>query len=77
MLEFSDKMLDFSAANSSSGRVYIDKHRQFKSWAEGFRENSKERIDTFISKEMNVLRAKIPDFVENNYDKSNAGAQMG
>ena len=75
MLEFSDKMLDFSAANSSSGRVYIDKHRQFKSWAEGFRENSKERIDTFISKEMNVLRAKIPDFVENNYDKSNAGAQ--
>ena len=75
VLDFSDKMLDFSAENSSSGRVYNDKHRQFKSWSEGFRENSKERINSFISKEMNSLRAKIPEFVEDNYDKSNAGVQ--
>ena len=75
VLDFSDKMLDFSAENSSSGRVYIDKHRQFKSWAEGFRENSKERINSFISKEINLLRAKIPEFAEDNYDKSDAGAR--
>ena len=75
VLDFSDKMLDFSAENSSSGRVYIDKHRQFKSWAEGFRENSKERINSFISKEMNLLRTKIPEFAEDNYDKSDAGAR--
>ena len=57
MLEFSEKLLDFSAQNSSNGRVLIDKHRQVKSWSDGFRKSGQERIDTFIKKEMDLSLA--------------------
>ena len=73
MLEISEKLLDFSAQNSSSGRVLIDKHRQVKSWSDGFRKSGKERIDTFIKKELNSLRAKVPGFAEDNYEARDAG----
>ena len=73
MLKFSDKLLDFSAQHSLSGRVLIDKHRQVKSWSDGFRKSGKERIDTFIQREMNSLRAEIPGFAEDYYDRSDAG----
>ena len=75
MLEFSDKLLDFSAQNSSRGRVLIDKRRQVKSWSDGFHKSGKERIDTFIKKEMNSLRAEIPGFAEDYYDRSDAGSR--
>ena len=73
MLEFSEKLLDFSAQNSSSGRVLIDKHRQAKSWSDDFRKSGQERIDAFIEKEMDSLRAKIPGFAEDNYEAQDAG----
>ena len=73
MLEFSEKLLDFSAQNSSSGKVLIAKRRQVKSWSDGFRKSGEERIDTFINKEMNSLRAKIPGFAEDNYEAQDAG----
>ena len=73
MIEFSDKLLDFSAQNSSGGRVLIDKRRQVKLWSDQFRKSGKERIDMFIKKEMNALRAEIPAFAEDNYDRSDAG----
>ncbi len=73
MLEFSEKLLDFSAQHSSSGRVLIDKQRQVKSWSDGFRKSGQERIDTFIKKEMNALCAKIPGFAEDNYEAHDAG----
>ena len=73
MFEFSEKLLDFSAQNSSNGRVLIDKHRQVRSWSDSFRKSGKERIDTFVEKEMNSLRAKIPGFAEDNYESRDAG----
>ena len=73
MLEVSEKLLNFSAQNSSSGRVLIDKHRQVKSWSDGFRKSGKERIDTFIKKEMNSLLVKVPGFAEDNYEAHDAG----
>ncbi len=73
MFEVSEKMLDFSAQNSSSGRVLIDKQRQIRSWSDGFRKSGQERIDTFIAKEMYSLRAKIPEFAEDNYEARDAG----
>lgn len=73
MFEFSQKLLDFSAQNSSNGRVLIDKHRQVRSWSDSFRKSGKERIDTFVEKEMNSLRAKIPGFAEDNYESRDAG----
>ena len=73
MFEFSGKLLDFSAQNSSNGRVLIDKHRQVRSWSDSFRKSGKERIDTFVEKEMNSLRAKIPGFAEDNYESRDAG----
>ena len=73
MSEFSEKLLDFSAQNSSSGRVLIDKQRQGKSWSDGFSKSGKERIDTFIEREMNSLRAKIPRFAEDKYEAHDAG----
>ena len=73
MLEFSEKLLDFSAQNSSNGKVLMAKRRQVKSWSDGFRKSGQERIDTFINKEMNSLRAKIPGFAEDNYEAQDAG----
>ena len=73
MLKLSDKLLDFSAQNSSGGRVRISKRRQGKSWSDGFRNSGKERIGTLIKKEMSTLRAEIPGFAEDNYDQSDAG----
>ena len=73
MLEFSDKLLDFSNESSSSGRVLIGKRRQVKSWSDRFRKSGKERIDTFIKKEMNLLRDEIPRFAEDYYNRSDAG----
>ncbi len=73
MLEFSDKLLEFSAQNSSSGRIFLGKRDQTQSWSDGFSKSGKERIDTFIKKEMNLLRDEIPGFAETYYDRSNAG----
>lgn len=73
MLKFSEKLLEFSAQNSSSGRVLIDKQRQGKSWSDGFSKSGKEHIDTFIDREMNSLRAKIPGFAEDKYEAHDAG----
>lgn len=73
MLEFSKKLLEFSAQNSSGGRVRTGKWHQGKSWSDGFRNSGKERIGTFIKKEMSTLRAEIPRFAEDYYDQSDAG----
>ena len=73
MLKLSDKLLDFSAQNSSGGRVRTGKWHQGKSWSDGFRNSEKERIGTFIKKEMSTLRAEIPGFAEDYYDQSDAG----
>ncbi len=73
MLQFSDCLLDFSAKNSSNGRILIDKRRRVMSWANQFRSSGQERIDTFIAKQMNSLRNAIPAFVEENYERSDAG----
>ena len=73
MIAISDKLLEFSAQNSSSNRVLIDKRRQVEMWSDQFREAGIERIDMFIAREMNALRAEIPPFAEDNYDKPDAG----
>ena len=73
MLQFSDCLLDFSSKNSSNGRVLIDKRRRVMSWANQFRSNGQERIETFIAKQINSLRNKISAFVEENYERPDAG----
>ena len=73
MLEFSKKLLKFSAQNSSGGRVRTGKWHQGKSWSDGFSNSGKERIGTFMKKEMSTLRAEIPGFAEDYYDQSDAG----
>ncbi len=73
MIAISDKLLEFSAQNSSSNRVLIDKRRQVETWSDQFREAVAERIDMFIAREMNALRVEIPPFAEDNHDKPDAG----
>ena len=73
LLALSDRLLEFSAQNSSSGRVLIDKKRQVISWKAAFRENGQERIDTFIAKHVEPLRDEIPSFAEDYYDREDAG----
>jgi len=73
LLELCDGILEFSAQNSSSGRVLVDKKRQVQSWASEFRTRGRERIDTFIAKHVNFLRDEIPFFAEENYDRKDAG----
>ncbi len=73
LLELSDRLLEFSAQNSSSGRVLVDKQRQVLSWRDEFRESAEARIDTLISRSVSALRDEIALFVEDNYDREDSG----
>lgn len=73
MMDLTDLLLEFSSQNSSSGRILIDKRRQFKDWAQGFRCSGQERINTMISKAMDSLRDQIPSFAEDHYEDRYAG----
>ena len=68
MMDLTDLLLEFSAKNSSSGRVLIDKRRQFLDWAQEFRTSGQERISTLISKAMDSLRDEVPSFAEDHYE---------
>lgn len=73
MMDLTDLLLEFSAQNSSSGRVLIDKRRQFRDWAQEFRTSGQERINTLISKAMDSLRDEVPSFAEDHYEDRSAG----
>jgi hypothetical protein len=73
MMDLTDLLLNFSAQNSSSGRVLIDKRRQFRQWSQDFRTHGQERVDTLVSKAMDKLRAEVPIFVEDHYEDRSAG----
>jgi hypothetical protein len=73
MLDLSDLLLGFSAQNSSSGRVLVDKERQIREWARDFKSIGHERINTVVSKVMDSLRDEVPSFAENHYEDRAAG----
>lgn len=73
MMDLTDLLLEFSAQNSSSGRVLIDKRRQFREWSREFRRHGQERINTLVSKAMDSLRDEVPAFAENHYEDHSAG----
>lgn len=73
LLELSDRLLEFSAQNSSSGRVLVDKQRQVLGWRDDFRKNVEARIDTLVSEVVGALRDEIPSFAEDNYDREDSG----
>lgn len=75
LLELSDRLLEFSAQNSSSGRVLIDKKRQVLGWARDFQSSGQEQIESFIAKHVESIRDEIPSFAEDNYDRGDAGAR--
>lgn len=73
MMDLTDQLLEFSAQNSSSGRVLIDKQRQLRKWSQEFLSHGQERINTFVSKTMDTLRDEVPSFAEEHYEDSSAG----
>lgn len=73
MMDLTDLLLEFSAQNSSSGRVLIDKQRQFREWSQEFRKHGQERINTLVSKTMDMLRDEVPLFAEDHYEDQSAG----
>ena len=73
MMDLTDLLLNFSTQNSSSGRVLIDKRRQFRVWSHEFRTHGRERIGTLVSKTMDILRVEVPTFAEDHYEDRSAG----
>lgn len=73
MMDFTEKLLEFSAQNSRSGRVLIGKKRQFQNWIDSFRVSGMERINSFIFKNINSLRDQVPSFAEDHYEDKSAG----
>lgn len=73
IMDLMDQLLEFSARNSSAGRVLIDKHRRLREWSQAFRKHGQERINTLVSKVMDKLRDEVPSFVEDHYEDSSAG----
>ncbi|OAT84199.1 hypothetical protein A6P54_02565 [Bacillus sp. MKU004] len=74
MLDMINIFLDFSAQNSSSGRVLVGKRRQFQTWSYQFKESGYQRINALVTRLMEGLRNDVSDFVEDHYDDKNAGA---
>lgn len=73
MMDLTDLLLEFSAQNSTSGRVMIDKRRQFREWSQEFRAHGQDRINTLVSKAMDKLRDEVPTFAEDHYEDRSAG----
>lgn len=73
MLEMMDSLLEFSAQTASSGRVLLNKKRQTAAWRRDFRTSGRTRIDTGVRDIVEHLRASIPSFAEQNYDRWDAG----
>lgn len=68
MMDLTDLLLEFSAQNSSSGRVLIDKRRQFSEWSQVFKTDGQKRINTLVSKVMDTLRDEVPAFAEDHFE---------
>ncbi|HOV16830.1 MAG TPA: 50S ribosome-binding GTPase [Candidatus Cloacimonadota bacterium] len=73
MLNLINVLLNFGEQNSSSGRVLIEKSRQFKIWANDFRNDGYSKINTLLSKIIGQLRQEIYSFVEDHYSDRSAG----
>lgn len=73
MMDLADVLLEFSAQNSSNGRVLIGKWRQFREWSQKFRKHGQARINTLVSKTMDTLRGEVPSFAEDHYEDRSAG----
>ncbi len=73
LLELSDRLLDFSAQNSASGRVLVDKRRQVLTWTDRFRGDGETQINLLITKQISSLRNDIAAFAEDNYERADAG----
>jgi hypothetical protein len=72
MMQLTYSLLDFSAQNSASGRVLVEKRRQLNNWGQNFKSDGQGRIDTLVSKLMDGLRQDVSDFAENHYDDNQA-----
>ena len=73
MMELTNILLEFSAQNSSAGRILVEKERQLNNWKQGFQKDGLDRIDTLISKLMDNLRQDVSCFSEDNYEDGRAG----
>ncbi len=73
MLNLINVLLNFADQNSSSGRVLIEKSRQFKIWAVDFRNDGYSKINTLISQIIGQLRQDVYYFVEDHYSDRYAG----
>lgn len=72
-IDFENKLLEFSAQNSSNGRIFVDKKNKLESWGDSYKKDGNKRINTFVNKEIEKLREYIPEFAEDHYDDKNAG----
>ena len=73
MLELSDILLDHSARNVNRGRVFSGKVRQTVAWRGDFFRRGIYHIDGKVSHKVEELRQLIPQFVEDNYERQDAG----
>ncbi len=69
-VRLADRLFEFSAANSSAGRLLIGKGREFDSWTDRFVRESLEQIDTGVHSWVDGLRARVPGFVEANLEST-------
>ena len=73
MKDLTDRLFAFSAQNSDSRRVLIDKLNKFRDWKAKFCIDAQKRINTVISRTMESLRNEVPSFAENHYQDESAG----
>jgi hypothetical protein len=73
ILELWSHLLRFSAQNSASGRLLIEKQRAMSQWRNEFHAKGIESINLFVRTEMDALRAAIPSFVEQHFEKKELG----
>ena len=72
-LDLSDRLLDFSGENATTGRVLVGKRWQTLKWREGFCTSGRTRIEKGVRDKVEELRKSIPSFAEDSYDRSDAG----
>lgn len=72
MMELTERLLSFSASNSTSGRVLLQKKKSLDLWSSQFRTDAIGQTNSFAEKMGERIRREIPDFVENHCEDPRA-----
>ena len=73
MVSSMETLLEQSNKNATQSRLVLDKKRKLEAWKIKFKDESKNKIRSFLVTTKSELYGEVASFAENHYDDKNAG----